>query len=511
MLATWVIEELTKKNEAREEARAIELELEFNDKRLEQRFATILSDLSERPTASLSAACGGYAELYAAYRFFNNKKVTFENVLAPHIESSLARMREHPVVILAQDTTEIDLTRPQQQVQGAGTLDGNSRFGLFLHPLLAFTPEGTPLGLSYAEAWTRSDKPKQEDESQKRNGNELKRIPIEEKESYRWVESYRQGCLTAAELPDTQTVVVADSEADIYELLQESQQEPRQADWIVRACQNRALKKENDPDAQAENRLRERVMANDVLFTQVITVRGRQAKVSCETRGRRQPRESRVAEVEVRAGQVTLRPPWRPDRKLQPVTVNVVLVSEINPPAGDTPVEWMLLTSLPVGGVEQARTVVQYYCVRWMSEVYFRTLKSGCRVEARRFEHIDRVLPCLAVYMIVAWRTLYVCHLGREFPEISCEAVFEPAEWKSVYKVIHKKPAPQEPPTLQEMVRTVAQLGGYVNRPRSDEPGPQTVWLGLQRAYDIATCWRLFGPGSSSRRESEDLPVRADL
>jgi hypothetical protein len=129
-----------------------------------------------------------------------------------------------------------------------------------------------------------------------------------------------------------------------------------------------------------------------------------------------------------------------------------------------------------------------------MIEVYFRTLKSGCRVEARRFEHVDRVYPCLAIYMIVAWRTLFVCRLGREFPDIDCEAVFEPAEWKSVYFVVKKKKPPKTPPSLQEMVRLVAQLGGYINRKRKDEPGPQTVWLGLQRAHDIAKCWLIFGP-----------------
>ncbi len=121
-------------------------------------------------------------------------------------------------------------------------------------------------------------------------------------------------------------------------------------------------------------------------------------------------------------------------------------------------------------------------------------LKSGCRVEERLFEHLDRLLTCLAIYMIVAWRTLYVCRLGRSCPEISCEAVFEPAEWKSVWKVVRREDPPAEPPALGVFVRMVAQLGGYVNRKRDDPPGPQTVWIGLQRMHDFATCWLLFGP-----------------
>ena len=249
----------------------------------------------------------------------------------------------------------------------------------------------------------------------------------------------------------------------------------------------------------------EKVLSTAVLFRQTIQVRGRKAKVSCEKRGRRQPRQSRTANVEVRACQVTLRAPWRPDRRLPDVTVNVVLIREVDPPANDAPVQWLLLTSLPIDDVEQILQVIQYYSTRWMIEVFFRTLKSGCRVEERRFETLERMLPCLAVYMVVAWRTLFVCRLGRSFPDIDCEAVFEPAEWKSVYQMVHRQPPPKIPPTLSEMVRMVAQLGGYVNRKRADEPGPQTVGLGLQRMQDIAACWVIFGP------EAEFLGPEAEL
>ena len=156
--------------------------------------------------------------------------------------------------------------------------------------------------------------------------------------------------------------------------------------------------------------------------------------------------------------------------------------------------EWLLSTSLPIDEIEQVRQVIQYYCVRWMIEVFFRVLKSGCRVEERRFEHIDRLWPCLAVYMIVAWRTLYVCRLGRSCPDVSCESVFEPAEWKSVWTVVKRTKPPNKPPCLSEMVWLVAQLGGYVKRRSDDPPGPQTTWIGLQRMYDFALSWKLFGP-----------------
>ena len=139
---------------------------------------------------------------------------------------------------------------------------------------------------------------------------------------------------------------------------------------------------------------------------------------------------------------------------------------------------------------------IQHYCTRWMIEIFFRVLKCGCRVEDRRFERIDRLLPCLAVYMIVAWRTLFVCRMGRSCPDVDCDAVFDASEWKAVWKVVQRSDPPPSPPRLKDMVRMVAQLGGYVNRKRDDPPGPQTVWIGLQRMHDMALCWELFGPAT---------------
>jgi hypothetical protein len=489
MVRPWVSEEMNT--------------VDLKDKRLNERLTEVLSQLSAHPTASIPAACGGYAETAAAYRLFDNDKLGFDNVLGPHIEATRRRMAEQEVVILPQDTTEIDLTRPEQQVVGAGPLDSGARRGVFLHLLHAFTPDGTSLGTVHGTVWARKDAPPPE---KSERSARRKHTPIEDKESYRWIEGFRQARTEARRAPQTHFVSVMDSEGDVYEFLVEAQGIETNLDWIVRACQNRALAGGGAQDAEhaglpaGAHRMREQVLRQEVLFTQTIKVRGRKAKVSCEDRGRRQPRRSRTAEVEVRAGEVRLRPPWRPDRKLPQVTVNVVLVREINPPDDDVPVEWVLLTRLPIDDAAQVRQVIQYYCVRWMIELVFRTLKSGCRMEHRRFEHVDRFLPCLSVYLIVTWRTLYVCRLARAFPERTCEAIFEPAEWKAVCHVVRRHPPPPEPPSLSKMVGMVAQLGGYVNRKRPDNPGPQTVWLGLQRLHDMALCWQLFGPEARTER-----------
>jgi hypothetical protein len=176
MLAPWAIEEM-------KTAR-------LSDKRLNKRLTRVLSALAERPTASIPAACGGKLETDAAYQFFDNPKVTFDKVLQPHIDATRQRIGEHKVVLFVQDTTEMDVTRPEQQVVGAGPMDSLSRRGAYLHLMEAFTPDGTPLGAVWAEAWTRDDEYFSKPQKEKRKRRRA--LPIEEKESFRWLEGLRQ-------------------------------------------------------------------------------------------------------------------------------------------------------------------------------------------------------------------------------------------------------------------------------------------------------------------------------
>jgi hypothetical protein len=472
MLAPWAVDEVA--------------EASFGDKRLDDRVAILLSTLGDHPVLSIPAACGGQAEMKAAYRFFDNEKVTFEKVLEPHIEKTKERIAQQKAVLLVQDTTEVDLTRPEQEVVGAGELDGPRR-GVLLHEMHAFTPDGLPLGTAWAEVLNRTEgvsHDAHEEKSRKR-----KEKPIEEKESFRWLSGLREARKIAQEMPEVRCTCVADSEADIYELFAEPRGE-QPVHWLIRACQDRAIS--GNPGHQ----LRGDTLVTPMLYSAELLIRGRKAKTAAEDRSRRQNRETRRATVEIRATSVTLRPPPRSDRALLPVTVNVVLVREANPPAGEVRVEWILVTTLPIETLEQVRTIVEHYCVRWSIEVFFRTLKSGCRIEHRRFEHIDRVMPAVALYMIVAWRTLFVCRLGRSCPDIDCEAIFEPSEWKAVWMAVYREQPPKKSPRLAEMVHLVATLGGYVERPKS-EPGTQSLWIGLQRLHDLAWAWDTFGPGAN--------------
>ena len=483
MISSWVMDELR--------------DVDLIDKRLEQRFRKLLDRLSKASTASIPAACQGRAEMVAAYRFFDNADVQFENILAPHIESSHRRVADQSVVLLVQDTTELDLTRPHSKVEGTGPLQHGKRNGALLHLLHAFTTDGTPLGTMSAEAWAREVK----EESQRlKRGSSAKRVqcartPFAEKETYRWLTTAEHCSEIKSHSPDTQLIMLADRECDITEVIDYCRCQ-NNFDWIIRSDGTRILNKQNKSETSV--RLHDTLRAKRPLFTRQLDIRERHSwgnSDSLKHRPGKADRRSRSLMVSVHVGEVSVNDP-RPGRN-DGVPVRAVLVRELNPTQQDQPLEWLLLTSLPITSAEDVRQVIEYYLQRWMIELFFRVLKSGCRIESRRFEHLDRFLPALSLYLIVAWRSLYVCRMSRAHTEASCEVLYTKAEWQSVWMIVNRVAIPKHPPRLMEMTRLMAQRGGYVNRKNSGPPGPQTVWLGLQQMHTITECWLAFGPGAN--------------
>lgn len=466
---------------------------DFGDRRLNQRLVTVIEELGAQPHLSIPAATDGRAEMEGAYRFFDNDKVSPEKIREPHVAATIERIAQCEIALLVQDTTELDLTRPSRRVHGAGPMDSDVRRGAFHHPLMAFTVDGVPLGTVWQKTWTRESIETSVTKAEKQR--RIRATPIEQKESHRWIEGQRAARDIAAACPNTQCVCVSDSEADIYEMFCEprtAQAAPgsveTQLELVVRACHDRTT---------TTGHLLSDTRSTEELFSDSVRVSARVAKfktAKTEKSARAKSRDARMANVEVRSTTVTLKPSPRPDRRLPAVEVNLVLVEEVDPPEGCDPIRWLLVTTLPVATVDDVKQVVDIYCLRWQIEVYFRTLKSGCRVEARQFETLRRVENSLAVYSIIAWRVMYLCRLGRECPNMNCEVVFSQSEWKSICH-IHNGTVPAEPPTLNEMIRLIAGFGGYINRPKT-EPGTQTLWIGLQQLYCFSLSWDAFGPGS---------------
>jgi len=459
-----------------EELRGIEL----GDERVDRRSIQLIETLAVNPTASINASCQGWAETKAAYRFLDNDLVTPEKILLPHQDATLGRIQEQPVVVIVQDTTELDYT--DHPPKDARCLNKVDRHGFYDHVSMALTPERLCLGVVDVETFDRS--PESLGKSQERKG-----LPIEEKESYRWLRGYRKANELAEKCPGTKIISVADRECDIYEIYAEYRdRQDRQeacAEYVIRAQKEERTTLERDPSAgkNAYRKVYETVADSPLLATKILEL--------CET----PKRPARDACLEIRAMTVTMKPPSTRSQ-LEPVTHNVVLVREVNGPGDDTEVDWLLFTSLPIDSLEAVQKIIDYYRARWTIETYFHVLKSGCCVEEIQLETVPRLKRCLALYRIIAWRLMHLTYLNRTVPDLPCTVAFTDSEWKSVYRVVTKKALPKTPPRLAEFMRLLAQLGGYNNRPGEPPPGPQVFWVGMRRMSDFAAAWLAFGPES---------------
>jgi hypothetical protein len=462
--------------------------VELRDLRLNKRLLLILQRMFASPVASLKTACKGWAETVAAYRFFNNGNVTEAALLAPHQEAMLQRVRSQDRVLVIQDTTEIDYSS-KKELEGKGPLSVKERQGFFAHSQYAVTPERVPLGIWGTKIYARDQAGKRVDR---------KNQPIELKESFRWLEGYRDACRLAEMAPDTQVVSVCDREGDIYEVFLEWQRHRQlgktAAEWLIRSCQDRCLAPFEEKQANTETiagKLRAAVEQSPLLGTIEFDVTKHTGNKKIKGSRFKTVRQARRVIQEVRAIEVMLKAPSRKGAKLETVKIGVVLAREKYPPAGQDPIEWVLLTSLPVAGFEAAQEAISLYLARWDIEVFHRVLKTGCRVEKLQLTDADRIKPAIVLYMIVAWRIVYVMKLGRVCPDLPCDVVFEEAEWRAVYHVVKRKPA-LEKPALSEMIKMVGSLGGYLGRKGDGAPGAQSMWQGIMRTRDFALAWLLF-------------------
>ena len=383
-----------------------------------------------------------------------------ETILSGHHQATLERRRRQEVVLLVHDTSFLNYGTLQAKV-GMGTVKETVRDEYLLHATVAFTPERVNVGVLGAKLWQRPKQPV---------GRERKRKPIEEKESYRWLEGYALACEVKQACPQTVVVNVADREGDIQAWCLDALGRPggERAEFLIRAKCNRRLATGTEPRYLWEVMQRARPLG----------------RITFEL-SRQADRPSRRITHSVKAMPVTFNGARRPGGRLPPVRVWAVYAIELKSPKGDEPIEWLLLTSLPVEGFSDACMVVQWYRCRWESELFFRVLKQGCQSERLRLETDHRLLNALAIYLIIAGRIQTITMMGRAYPDASCEVVFEPREWQTIYMMHYQSPPPDQPPSLRDTVRALAQLGGFLARTGDGEPGIKSLWQGYQRLHDF--------------------------
>lgn len=415
--------------------------LDLGDPRRDRRAKELLKRFAARPTASIPGACDGWAETIGAYRFLGNEEVEWTDMMRPHWERTTARMRQSPVVLCIADTTELDFNG--QEMEGAGPLSYEVQRGMYLHPTYAVTPDREPLGVIDAWMWAREPR----DANGERGGI---------KESVRWTESYERVAEQAATLPATRLVYVADREGDIVALMERADDLGHPADWLIRCQHNRSL--------EAGARLWETVDAGQVLGEIAFVLPGRAGQKAREVR------------QELRAQRVKL-----PGKK--GLAITCIVAQEVGAPAGVTPVVWRLLTNREAQDLDAVIELIDWYRARWEIEMFFNVLKNGCKVEALQLSHIDRVERALVLYMIVAWRIARLMRLGRTCPDLDASLFFDADEIRGAY-LLAKAARPKKPPTLNQMIRLIASLGGFLGRKSDGEPGAKTIWIGLQRTMD---------------------------
>lgn len=453
-----------------------DIAFQFGDQRVNRRANFMTKKMAQCAEKAIPQVFCNGADLKGAYRFFNNNLVTPEKILQPHKLETVKRCKHQKIVGVIQDSSDLDFDY-MECLEGFNSMHINVDKGFRIHPSLAITEKGTPLGVLAASNYTREN-----ENSSKKHRNDL---PIEEKESFRWLTGFRVACELAEQIPGVQVISIADREGDIYECLAEAQivDTKHKADILVRSNHNRTLADTTDETA---DKLEKKLVRCSVKYEGKVTLN-------------KYKKHERTASIAIRACKILINAPKTSKKKtLPPIEMNAVLVSEIDPPRVPTrskksktadddvkPLYWLLLTTLPIETLEEIQFIVSMYSKRWCIEIFFKVIKSGCKIDIPHLQTPARIKRFIALAMVVAWKVMLTTYLPREYPDVLCTSVFTEIEWKLAFSRVHTKPTPfpEPPPTLKEMVGYVAMLGGY--QKRKDPPGIQTVWRGIMRVIDM--------------------------
>jgi hypothetical protein len=442
---------------------------EFRDERLTKRFEKLFRQLSGGMGESIPWACQEWTSTKAAYRFFANDRVSETAILGGHFQATEKRLASGawPILVL-HDTTELNFHRKDVAAVGMTTrmptrkLDGKPRHydvcGILMHSSLAVTLDGLPLDLTAIKFWSRD----------KFYGcNQLKkrinptRIPIEEKESYRWLDNVRQS--TALLEQPQRCVHIGDRESDIYELFCTAQ--TIGTHFLLRTCVDRLAGDGKHTIAAGMAEVR-------VQGLHRIQVRDRNGNPS-------------EAVLEIRYRRMRVLPPIGKSKQYPELLLTVIHAQERSAPKGRDKVDWKLITDLPVTSRTEAIEKLEWYSLRWKIEVFHKILKSGCKAEASKLRTANRLVNLISVLAILSWRIFWMTMMNRAAPNAGPEVAFTALEIKLLDRLVSKPAADVRSRSLSTYLTKLARLGGYLARSSDPPPGNMVVWRGLSRLTDI--------------------------
>ena len=463
-MGAWIAQELARCN--------------FADSRLASRFSLLIERLSDGLGRSIPLACRDWAATKAAYRFLDNDRVSEAEILAGHFEATRDRFATtHGPILVLHDTTEFSFTRNdtkaigQTHRVGSGHKDkaGRQRMhtvcGILMHSSLAVTTQDLPLGLAAIKLWTRkkfkgTNALKGKGVEGGKHSVNFTRIPIEQKESIRWLENVRQSTKNLGDA--TRCVHIGDRESDIYELFCECQS--LGTHFVFRTC----------VDRRAEGG---EVTVNDVMQKRRVQAVHRVEVM--DDKGR-----PSTAVLEIKYHSLVVCPPIGKEKRYGNLTLTVIHAVERGTPKDRAPISWKLITDLSVKSKADAIEKLEWYTLRWKIETFHKVLKSGCRAEDSKLRNAERLANLIAIMCILAWRVLWMCQLNRVSPELPASLVFTETEMKLLE---HLEPMKDdsESRSVGDFLIRLAKLGGYLGRSRDAPPGNMVLWRGIARLTDI--------------------------
>nr|WP_322657114.1 IS4 family transposase [Dendronalium sp. ChiSLP03b]MDZ8203444.1 IS4 family transposase [Dendronalium sp. ChiSLP03b] len=379
---------------------------------------------------------------------------------------------ERDVVLCVGDTSFLDYGSIKAKTEGYGPI-GKAGNGLILHSALAIEPQnGQSMGLLWQKLWNREQKPKppkdetptQKKQRQAQARKEARNRPFEQKESYKWVEAI--STVESLVSHHTRVIHVFDREGDITEVFDRIRQ-LQHTGIIVRAAHNRSLDSNNE-------RLWSKLEAQPIIFEQEIELPPTQKRTQRQTK------------LAIRFCAINLRTPYRFDNR-DPLPVYAVYATEVDCPEGETPVEWMLLTTEVVADIEMASTILRWYSYRWRVEEYHKILKSGCQVEKYRLA-AEGMKTLIGFLSVIAVELLQLTYLHRTQPLAPAIEFLNPLELK-ILKA--KSPKPPKLLTLNWAVEASARLGDYLEHRNKTPIGIQVLWRGWLKLHDLCQGWQL--------------------
>jgi hypothetical protein len=417
-------------------------------------------------------ACQDWAATKAAYRFFSNERVSEQEILAGHFQATRDRFKAtEGAILVLHDTTEFSFQRENPHSIGitnaihTGRKDNDGRpriytqCGILMHSSLTVTTEGLPLGIAAVKFWTRKKFKGTNALKKKTNSSHL---PIEEKESIRWIENLKQS--TTLLNDSDRCVHVGDRESDIYELFCAAGE--AKTHFLVRTCTDRLVE-------DGACKISEEMEAVELQGLHRIEVRDKKGKVS-------------EAILEIRYRRIRVLPPIGKQKRYPQLTLTAIYAKERNAPEGREPLDWKLLTDMPVRTPTEAIEKLRWYALRWKIETYHKILKSGCKAEEAKLRTAERLVNLIAVFCILSWRIFWMTMLNRSTAGMPTDLVFSKTERRLLDHLVpdpHSDRAVTK--SLSSYITKVARLGGYLARTTDPPPGNIVLWRGLSRLTDI--------------------------